>query len=267
MEQHAARSRVTWPVPLIVLLFAISAVVLVFKGEEEKKPAAATPASQAVDLMSLPLSSTKTTLEDAPEDPRPNRVPKGTVVHPKRMTALYDAPSGKPFGRIGPDQFGDTWLPVITRNRDWVQVLLPSRPNGSTGWLKASGLEEAHSPFLVKVHLGQRTLELFEDSEHVGTWSVAIGAPDTPTPTGRTFVLGQITDRNQPFSPVILPLGNHSATLDSYGGGPGTVAIHGWTDASVFGQAVSHGCIRVPDDALALLRTVPLGTPVLVDET
>ena len=87
-----------------------------------------------------------------------------------------------------------------------------------------------------------------------------------PTPTGRTFVLGQITDEKQPFSPVILPLGSHSDTLDSYGGGPGTVALHGWTDPSVFGKSVSHGCVRVPDDALALLRTVPTGTPVMVDE-
>ena len=127
-------------------------------------------------------------------------------------------------------------------------------------------MQEAHSRFLIKVHLGARTLELYEDSEHVGTWTVAIGARATPTPTGRTFVLGQITDEKQPFSPVILPLGSHSDTLDSYGGGPGTVALHGWTDPSIFGQAVSHGCVRVPDDALALLRTVPIGTPVLVDK-
>ncbi|THJ04528.1 L,D-transpeptidase [Nocardioides sp.] len=212
------------------------------------------------------MSSTKTTIEAAPKDLRPDRVPKGTVVHPKRLVILYDAPDGKPFAKIGPKQFGDTWLPVITRNRDWVQVLLPSRPNGSTGWIRSSQLAEAHSSFLIRVHLGQRTLELFEDNRPVGSWEVAIGAPATPTPVGRTFVLGQIIDDKQPFSPVILPLGSHSDTLDSYGGGPGTVAIHGWTNPSVFGEAVSHGCVRVPDEALALIRTVPIGTPVLVDK-
>lgn len=116
------------------------------------------------------------------------------------------------------------------------------------------------------MHLGERSLELFEDDALVGSWTVAIGASGTPTPVGRTFVLGQIIDDKQPFSPVILPLGSHSETLDSYGGGPGTVALHGWTDPSVFGKAVSHGCVRVPDDALELLRTVPLGTVVMVDE-
>lgn len=266
MAQADARSRTTWPVSLIVMLFAVSALVMVFKGEDEAPRSISTPSSQKVDLASLTESTTKTTLKAAPQDPRPDRVPKGTVVHPQRVLALYDEPDGTPFGRIGPKQFGDTWLPVITRNRDWVQVLLPSKPNGSTGWLRARHLREAHSRFLIEVHLGARTIELYEDSRRIGTWAVAIGAPETPTPTGRTFVLGQITDAKQPFSPVIMPLGSHSDTLDSYGGGPGTVAIHGWPDPDVFGQAVSHGCIRVPDDALALLRTVPIGTPVLVDE-
>lgn len=266
MEQPSAPSRASWPIPLILTLFAISALVLVFTdGGDEPTPPQQKPAAETVDLSTLRASSTKTAFKDAPKDPRPDNVPKGTVVHPKRVVALYDEPDGTPFAKIGPKQFGDTWLPVITRNTDWVQVLLPSKPNGSTGWVRSSELAEAHSRFLVRVHLGARTLELFEDGDRVGSWSVAIGAADTPTPVGRTFVLGQITDEKQPFSPVILPLGSHSDTLDSYGGGPGTVALHGWTNPEVFGQAVSHGCVRVPDDALELLRVVPIGTPVMVD--
>ena len=268
--EDASRARSSWAVPLIVVLFAISALVLVFSDGEEKvtKPAEqSAPAAAPVDLSKLPASSTKTTIKAAPLDPRPTKVPKGTVVHPNRMVALYDEPDGTAFAKIGRKQFGDTWLPVVTRNRDWVQVLLPSKPNGSTGWIRSSEVAEAHSRFLVKVRLGSRTLEFYESNELVGSWSVAIGAKKTPTPVGRTFVLGQIEDDKQPFSPVILPLGSHSATLDSYGGGPGTVALHGWTNPDVFGQAISHGCVRVPDDALDLLRTVPTGTPVMVDKT
>ncbi len=269
MEQPSARTRTSWPVPAIAALLAISALFVVFR-DDDKDPAPTTPTApvaEKVDLKALRLSSTKTVIKAAPKDPRPNRVPKGTVVHPKRMQALYDEPDGTPFAKIGPKQFGDTWLPVITRNQDWVQVLLPSKPNGSTGWLRSQDLTEAHSRFLVKVHLGRHELELLEHGRTVGTWTVAIGAPATPTPVGRTFVLGQIVDEKQPFSPVILPLGSHSDTLDSYGGGPGTVALHGWTDASVFGRSISHGCVRVPDDALARLRTIPTGTPVMVDKT
>ncbi|TNM41256.1 L,D-transpeptidase [Nocardioides albidus] len=265
MEQ--ARRSTSWPVTLIVALFATSALVMVLKdGGDTTGPDRQPASSVELDLKSLPVSSTRTTIEAAPRDTRPTKVPKGTVVHPKRVTALYDEPDGTPFGKVRPKEFGDTWLPVITRNHDWVQVLLPSKPNGSTGWIRGSELAEAHSRFLVRVHLDDRTLELFEDGARVGTWPVAIGASGTPTPVGRTFVLGQIIDDQQPFSPVIMPLGSHSETLDSYGGGPGTVALHGWTDPSVFGKAVSHGCVRVPDAALDLLRTVPIGTPVMVDE-
>lgn len=266
MEQTPARSRASWPIPLIVTIFAISALVVVFGGDDKATPPAPQPTAEKVDLSSLPLSTTHATIKAAPLDERPDRIPKGTVVHPKRMVALYDAPEGKAFAKIGPQQFGDTWLTVITRNRDWVQVMLPSKPNGSTGWIRASQLAEAHSRYLVKVHLGSRSLELFENNTIVGSWPVAIGADATPTPTGRTYVSGQIVDEKQAFSPVILPLGTHSATLDSYGGGPGTVALHGWTDPSVFGKAVSHGCVRVPDEALDLLRIVPTGTPVMVDK-
>jgi lipoprotein-anchoring transpeptidase ErfK/SrfK len=114
--------------------------------------------------------------------------------------------------------------------------------------------------------VGSRQLELIQDGAVVGSWTVAVGAPETPTPTGRTFLLGSIVDSNQSYSPLILPLGTHSDTLDSYGGGPGTVALHGWPDASVFGRAISHGCVRVPADALEQLRQVPLGTLVIVDQ-
>ncbi len=79
-------------------------------------------------------------------------------------------------------------------------------------------------------------------------------------------MLGSFSDRKQKYSPVILPLGIHSPTLDSFGGGPGTVAIHTWPTADVFGTRSSDGCIRVPHDALAQLTEVPLGTLVLVDE-
>ena len=34
--------------------------------------------------------------------------------------------------------------------------------------------------------------------------------------TGRTFLHGSITDPNQSYSPVILPLGAHSATLNTF---------------------------------------------------
>lgn len=64
---------------------------------------------------------------------------------------------------------------------------------------------------------------------------------------------------------MILPLGLHSDTYTSYSGGPGTVGIHTWPSAEVYGTASSDGCIRVPPEALQLISTeVPLGSPVVI---
>jgi hypothetical protein len=263
MAEAGARERGSWATALVVAVLACALLTWAVRsatGDDRGSPEASRP-----DLRSLPAATTETRVKGAPKDTEPFEVPNGVIVHPKRVAAVYDAPAGAAFAKLTPDQFGDTWVPVIARRPGWVRVLLPARPNGSTGWLRAAGLEQARSSHLVRVHLGSRSLELYDEGTLVGSWTVAVGAPDTPTPVGRTFVLGQLTDPGQSYSPVIIPLGTHSQTLDSYGGGPGTVAIHGWTDASVFGRAVSHGCVRVPADALAMIRTVPLGTPVVVD--
>lgn len=219
-----------------------------------------------VDLAALPESSTHTTIEDAPLDSGPPEPTDGTVVHPLREVPVFAAPGGAALARIGPEQVGQTWLPVIAEEPGWVQVLLPSRPNGSTGWLQSDGLKRATSPYLIRVHLRSLSMELFQHGQLLGEWTIGIGKESAPTPPGRTFLLGSFTDREQTYSPVILPLGVHSPTLDTFGGGPGTVAIHTWPTDDVFGTRSSDGCIRVPADALEQMTEVPLGTLVLIDE-
>jgi hypothetical protein len=252
----------TATVLLVLVVAGLLAWAVAFR--DDKRPGPERVA--AVDLSELRAVSTTTTLRRAPRDNAPEATSAGVVAHPTRMLPLHRRPGGAAFAKIGPRQFGETWLPVVARRDGWVQVLLPSRPNGSAGWLRTPHLQLRTSYHLVRVYVGSRSLELFSRGRSLGSWPIAVGRPDTPTPTGRTFLLGSIVDSDQPYSPVILPLGFHSETLDAYGGGPGTVALHGWPDASVFGTAVSHGCVRVPSEALDQLRQVPLGTLVLIDD-
>jgi hypothetical protein len=261
----AVRSLTSGLVSFVVLAFGVTAASLLMTPGDDAAATDSGPGKR-VTLASLETATTRATLPRAPKDPDPQGVTDGEVVHPLRVLPLYAGPGRRPFAKITPEQLGDTWLPVVERRGGWSRVLLPSRPNGATGWLRTEDLERRTSPYLVRVHLGSRQLELLYQDSPVGSWTVAVGAPGTPTPVGRTFVLGQLVDDSQSFSPVVLPLGSHSDTLDSYGGGPGTVALHGWPDSAVFGQAVSHGCVRVPPDALEALSHVPLGTLVLVDE-
>jgi lipoprotein-anchoring transpeptidase ErfK/SrfK len=280
MSQHtappeAAPSRGTGPGPSRrgILFGAIAGVVVAaavalgftfFGGGAGTDPSSV--AEGEVAPGDLPVSNTHAEVAGAPADPDPTGLTNGLVVHPIRETPVRDAPDGRPIARMETTQFGDTWLPVIAEQPGWVQVLLPSKPASSTGWMRADDVQRAITPHVIRVHLGSKKLELVTDGNVEDTWSVGIGKEASPTPTGRTFVLGAFTNPEVDYSPVILPLGTHSPTFDTYGGGPGTVAIHTWPDASVFGQAISDGCIRVPQDALTKLAKLPLGTLVIIDQ-
>jgi lipoprotein-anchoring transpeptidase ErfK/SrfK len=129
------------------------------------------------------------------------------------------------------------------------------------------------SPYVIRVNRAGYTLTLFRAGKPVGQWTVGIGlvadqhgVRQSVTPAGRTFVLADIRITHPTYSPVILPLGVHSAIYDTYGGGPATVGLHTWTpDPTVYGKPSSRGCVRVPPGALELLSTtVPIGTPVII---
>ncbi len=229
-------------------------------------PVAPRPVS---DLARLPSATTFGVVVGAPTDLNREQAPGGHVVHPTRTVPVYSAPGSDAFAALPSMQISSqTWVPVIADEPGWLQVLLPARPNGSTGWLSTqdTALEHATSPYLVTVDRATFQLSLYRDGQHLGRWTVGLGKPSAETPRGRTFVLASLVDPHQRFSPVILPLGTHSTSLETYGGGPGTTGIHGWPSTDVFGKPSSDGCIRVPADALRLLSTeVPLGTPVLID--
>jgi lipoprotein-anchoring transpeptidase ErfK/SrfK len=90
----------------------------------------------------------------------------------------------------------------------------------------------------------------------------------TPTPTGEYYlrVLLQTPDPTSVYGPYAYGLSSHSETLDSFAGGDAEVGIHGNNDASVLGKNVTHGCIRMDNDAITMLaKQLPLGTPVSVN--
>ncbi len=210
----------TTSVLLLVVVVAVIAALTSWGNQPDDRSKQGRGVAE-VDLTRLVASTTQAKLPRAPIDPDPTGTTDGAVVHPRRVLAVYATPGRKPFAKVTPKQMNDTWLPVIDQQKGWTQVLLPSRPNGSIGWVRTDQLVQRQTPYVVRVHVGSRRMELVRDGATVGEWDVAVGAPATPTPIGRTFLLGSIVDDAQGFSPVILPLGTHSDTLDTYGGGPG----------------------------------------------
>jgi lipoprotein-anchoring transpeptidase ErfK/SrfK len=246
---------------------AAAAVLVAGCGGQGGKEGGTAKSGGAADTApgKLPQATTYTTLQGLPQDQEPFGKATGTVIRPKAPLPVSALPGGAAVAALPDKQLGGpTWVPVVESKPGWHRVLLPSRPNRVTGWIPdaADKVETARSSHLVKVDVGDRRLTLFEKGRKVGAWSVAVGEGKTPTPTGRTFMLALLKPSKPTYSPLILPVGAHSETLETFGGGPGTVAFHGWPSKDVFGKAVTHGCVRVPADALARLSKAPLGTPV-----
>lgn len=157
-------------------------------------------------------------------------------------------------------------LLVVDQQDGWLQVALPVRPNGTTGWVPGDGVEVREVDHEIVVDLAARTLTLRTGGEEVLTTPAAVGIDQYPTPVGRFYVVDKLaTEGDGAYGPYALGLSAHSEVLTEFAGGDGQVGIHGTDDPDSIGQAVSHGCVRVPNEVITRLNAlVPLGTPVTV---
>ena len=242
-------------------------------AERPVPPHAAPPAPvppmnvPAAQMARLPAATTYGTTPAAPPDPAPFAPETGIVLHPEATRVVYTRPGGPPVAALPATELGSpTWVPVVQSQPGWDRVLLPARPNRSTGWiyLGGGGLQTAYSPYRVQDQPGRRRLTILDAGHSLGSWTVADGTAGTPTPAGRTFLLASLAPPHPTYSPLILPLGAHSNTLTTYGGGPGTVGLHGWPDPAVFGQRGQPRLRPGPAAALRALSRIPLGSPVMI---
>lgn len=154
-----------------------------------------------------------------------------------------------------------------TRPEGWVNVLLPIRPNGSTGWVQQSEVSLVENSFRIEVDRASHELRVLERGKVIQTTPVAIGTGDTPTPVGSFYIneLLQPIDQNGPYGSFAYGLSGFSETLEEFNGGNGVVGIHGTNDPATIGTDVSHGCIRLENDVIeTMVESVPLGTPVYI---
>jgi lipoprotein-anchoring transpeptidase ErfK/SrfK len=152
--------------------------------------------------------------------------------------------------------------------RRWLQVELPIRPNGTTGWIPDDYVRLATTRYWIDVDLRKRLVTIFRDGRPARRFAAVIGRPSTPTPRG-LFAVWEMNRQPDPggfLGPWAVPITALSNVLERYGGGPGRVAIHGRAGASFrdpLRSARSHGCIRVDNSHIVwLVRHVPRGTPV-----
>jgi lipoprotein-anchoring transpeptidase ErfK/SrfK len=166
-----------------------------------------------------------------------------------------------------------TTLPVVGRSTGpggalWLRVMLPGRPDGSTGWIAQRGTRELLTGWHIVVDLAGRRVRVYRDGRTVRSFQVVIGKPSTPTPTGRFFVEETVRlQAGEPGGPYALALSARSNVLQEFEGGTGQIAIHGRDNlGGTPGTAESHGCIRVDTANIDWLAArIGPGTPVTID--
>jgi lipoprotein-anchoring transpeptidase ErfK/SrfK len=155
-----------------------------------------------------------------------------------------------------------TVLPVLGHHRGpqgvtWLLVRLPGRPNGHTGWIRGPGTRQSHTAYAIVVDLRQRQASVYRRGAVVKRFSVVVGRPSAPTPTGSYFVEESLQIiRGYPGGPYALALSARSNVYSEFDGGPGQIAFHGiYGIGGSPGTAVSHGCVRVETGDMAWLGT------------
>jgi lipoprotein-anchoring transpeptidase ErfK/SrfK len=160
-------------------------------------------------------------------------------------------------------------LPVIGTRPGWVRVRLAQRPDGSTAWLPDGDVKLSSTPYLIVVNTASTRLSLYDRGKLVFSAPAGVGSPDDPTPTGEYFVAfdEQPPQPNPGYGPFIMVTSAHSQTIQDWeGSGDAVIGIHGplGMDAAIgtTGARISHGCIRLHEQALEKLTAVPPGTPI-----
>lgn len=148
-----------------------------------------------------------------------------------------------------------------------LEVYLPVRPNGSSGFVKAADVTITSHRYKIKVEIGAHHLTVTNGDAVVLDTPVGIGTSDTPTPGGVFYIkeLLKVPNPNGPYGPYAYGLSGFSekAELANFAGGSGVIGIHGTNDPGSIGTDVSHGCIRMSNENITMLAGIlPLGTPV-----
>lgn len=148
--------------------------------------------------------------------------------------------------------------------RRWLRVRVPMRPNGRTGWVVREALGDL-TVVKTKLRVNRATLRatLYRSGRKIWSSPIGVGTPATPTPAGRFWIRERLRNLGGGtiYGPWAFGTAAYSVLSDWPGGG--VVGIHGTDQPQLIPGRPSHGCIRVPNDAIKRLASLmPVGTPV-----
>jgi lipoprotein-anchoring transpeptidase ErfK/SrfK len=183
--------------------------------------------------------------------------------------AVYDAP-GAAAPRLvlaSPRPSGaPVVLLVVDQQAGWLDVLLPVRPNGSTGWIRGDQVSLSTEDFKVVVELGAHRITAYKGTDVLLSEPISVGNAQAPAAGGRYYVT-ELFQPDQgpggPYGPFAYGLSGHSDVPSDFGARDGQFGIHGTNDPAGLGHDVGHGCIAMSNAGITRLAgLLPLGVPV-----
>jgi lipoprotein-anchoring transpeptidase ErfK/SrfK len=273
-EETQGSRRRRWTIALAIgaALIPIVAIVVglsVTSGSSHTQAVAGTNAQfQSVEA----TTTTSSASTSATTHRHPSVLPPGhgaVVALLRHRTTMHVAPGGHVLAGVGMrTSFGSpTTFLVVRHTGRWLGVISSQSGNGRVGWVTRSSVSLTRVHWQLSVSLKAKRLTVLENGKALRHYSVAIGRPDAPTPSGRFAVTDRLAthDPAGPYGCCILALSAHSPHAIQGWSGGNRIAIHSTPDASSIGQAVSHGCVRVTlPDGRWLMSHIPLGTPAVI---
>lgn len=233
--------------------------------------AAQVPQAQpAAQRQAAPAPAPTATGRETPLVPLPERGTPVLEVRSGAQVDLHSSPGGKAVVTLGDTtEWGSpTVLTVLERKGNWVGVPTEMLANGELGWVKlGSDAFKVDSVALsIEVDVSDMTAKLLRDGEVESKWTVSVGSPESPTPTGTFAITDKLTEGLNPtYGCCALPITATQPNLPPGWTGGNRMAIHGTTEP--LGLANSSGCVRSSDEDLwALIDAAPLGTPVEIKD-
>jgi hypothetical protein len=148
--------------------------------------------------------------------------------------------------------------------RAWYRALLPVRPNGTTGFIRADYVRISETDYRLQVSRRKLIVTLWKGCRVVRTYPIGLGTESTPTPVGSFYLISLLNppDPDSVYGTYAYGLSAYSDAITDWKGG-GIIGLHGTNDPSSIGKRMSHGCIRMRNgDIGKLVKILPLGTPI-----
>ncbi|MGP8252074.1 MAG: L,D-transpeptidase [Terracidiphilus sp.] len=123
-------------------------------------------------------------------------------------------------------------------------LIAQAQTQGALGGSQAA--PAAQSARLIVVSLEDRKLALVENGQVTKVYTVAVGKPSTPSPSGEFSIARRVMNPTYHHDGRTVPPGPHNPVGDRWMGlsKPG-YGIHGTNEPNSIGKAASHGCIRM----------------------